>query len=124
MKYWIVLFLLIVTGAYVGAKEVNTRGYDVPSLKNYTYKRTVNVDTDVPEDGKKETQISRYEKSENEVVFKFDYKGKTWAWGIGNNHKDKKDQINNYTIVDENCDGIFETKYTRSEEYEIPQCAK
>ncbi|MBM3199322.1 hypothetical protein FJZ53_00170 [Candidatus Woesearchaeota archaeon] len=43
-----------------------------------------------------------------------------WAWSQGKGEND----LTRYAIRDANCDGIFEEKYSPTEEFEVPPCAK
>lgn len=103
------------------AKEVKTEGYEVPDLTGYTKTKEGYLDLDRTQDGIKETFVEIFQDPNGKVILKYQTKGKTWAWFYAGNPSDRKDTINNYTIVDSDCDGIFDEKYG-SERYYVPKC--
>ena len=98
--------------------------FQPPSLKGYSFDKKFNIDWD--EDGKIDTTIRNYKNSKGDIVAKFHKKGtnKIWACGIDSYRDDDSDITKNYTLVDTNNDGKFDTRYDMVEDMPLPNWVK
>lgn len=113
---------LILALANTSLLAAETGVFQPPSLDGYTKDRE--FDVDVNEDGINETHVVKYVNTAQDIIYKYTTNGKTWAWGAGVNSGDKSDITKNYAVRDSNCDGKFDEKYTRTEEFYLPSCLK
>jgi hypothetical protein len=131
MRYWIALFvgISLLAGLGYAAEKGN---YVVPIIMDQShvlYKGEqyrldkVGKIIDTNRNGIKDTYLIRYI-APGKQIFQWVSEGKTWAWSIKGNPSDKKDDINNFTLVDENGDGRFTMKYGRTEEFDPPEYIK
>jgi hypothetical protein len=83
------------------------------------------LDKNKIEDGIKETHVKIYANSKGQYISNYTTKGQTWAWVI---IKDTKDTNQVYSLVDSNCNGIFEKDnnelYEKNKEFFLPDCLK
>lgn len=100
------------------AVAVEMGDYKVPSLDGYTVTREESGDGDG--DGLKETHIVHYHNEAGDRIFSMTTKGKLWAWSQQSQASVESDH--NYVIRDNNCDGIFEQRYSLDEDFHVPDC--
>ena len=110
-------------GMNANAMEENPNGWPVPSLEGYTKVKGKWEDgDDNPNTGVdgKETLSEIFMKEGTGVITKYSTAKATFAWAKASNPFDP----DAYIIIDSDCDGVFEEKYTFNETFDMPDCAK
>jgi len=96
--------------------------FQPPSLEGYTLVQTKQLDKD--NNGSRETTLEIYAKGKTKLIGKYITDGKVWGWAIYNDLQNRDDPFKNFSIRDSNGDGIFNEKYTTTEEYPLPDYLK
>jgi len=85
------------------------------------FRLTGEEDRDGDGDGSRETHVRHYVNATGDRLFSMVTHGRLWAWsrqsGDGSTDADR-----NYVIIDSNCDGVFDARYTLDEQYHLPAC--
>lgn len=113
---------LAVIGVYVcgdALAVVDSGGYEAPAMEGF--RLTHEEDGDGNGDGVKETHIRHYRNADNVRMFSMVTRGRLWAWSRESGDS-SNDIQQNYVIVDSNCDGRFDTRYSLDEEFHLPAC--
>ena len=100
------------------AYETNPAGYEVPDLTGYEKLGQLLHDEDG--DGKKETIFTIYRNDSGNFITTYSTSGRVWAFGKFRHRGDTQGMV----IVDSNCDGVFDQKYSADEEFSLPSCLK
>jgi hypothetical protein len=78
---------------------------------------------DMDSDGVRETTLERYVFDANRKVVRYETKGRTWAWAVYENFRDKEDVLN-YGVADWDGKNGFDTKVTTTEDFGLPEYLK
>lgn len=96
-------------------------GFNAPDMTGF--RLTHEEDGDGDGDSVKETHIRHYANGAGARMFSMVTRGRLWAWSLEGADGDT-DAAHNYVILDTNCDGAFDKRYSLDQEFHVPECLK
>ncbi len=116
-------FGLIGSSAY--GLEVNEKGFPVPEKAKLEFKGSMGIIPNKPDsnepDVKRKVEYVLYESSEGNGLIEILVGNRLYGWDVNDNNL-----VKSHKVRDNNCDGIFESKYSFNEyikeKIQIPDC--
>ncbi|MBI2673134.1 hypothetical protein HYX19_02640 [Candidatus Woesearchaeota archaeon] len=115
--------ILSIAGQNSSALEVNAKGFDLPNKNEYTPM----VQMEMRDDKGNIMEFLYYFRSEKDAFAEIRFNGNLGAYALYQSIEDLIDMSMDkvYVLQDNNCDGVFETKYQFNEEVPdklMPKC--